>query len=318
MVQVGLCSQYIYNLIRASWVATDSRFTLLNNDMMRIQQHATILLLLLLLRPAPIVARPVWAMPNITKSFRASTGEFTILARHMQGNVNNTKQWTVQEHPVLYPQTPWSRPGLWFFEILQGKGTDVTELPIRNDNLYLEGFANKRGNWFRFEGVEQSVIPPSTLLSFNSTYRGLGYEGWRGLEGMELSREAVERAIGVLANYHPAITPDSVLKSAVATIIVVVIEAARFPYIRNLVNAAWNTSGRLDKRGAFLVVNWRRISCAIHLWNDKGRWEGKEVVELANEYLAITSAEQALAEIWPLLQPTDCSSNYNKHAESEV
>ncbi|CAN6282007.1 unnamed protein product [Urochloa humidicola] len=121
-------------------------------------------------------------------------------------------------------------------------------------------------------------------------------------------------AITTLASYDPATTPLQEIKLALATVQVMVIEAARFRHVRDAVARAWEHGGALDRRSAMLVGNCHRISCAVLIWNAGGgrRWDSKEAVELANaeEGLGIGSAEEALENVGPLLQPQDCSVQY--------
>ncbi|CAN6287324.1 unnamed protein product [Urochloa humidicola] len=121
-------------------------------------------------------------------------------------------------------------------------------------------------------------------------------------------------AITTLSNYNPMITSLQEIKLMVATVQVMVIEAARFVHVRDAVARVWEHGGTLDRRSATLVGNYHRISCAMLIWNggDSWRWDSVEVVELTDheEGLGIGSVEEAPENVGSLLQCHDCSMQY--------
>nr|CAB3498794.1 unnamed protein product [Digitaria exilis] len=227
------------------------------------------------------------------------------------------------DHPVLQDQNLFEKPMYWFMVLYGRLVSQRTELALRCDNLYLNGFSNAAGEWFSFKDAEY-VIPGSTQLNFKANYASLmgngdeeddaprGGEAWKKLIGLELGLRYILDAIEVLADCHRKETPESVLKLAIVRIVVVFIEAQRFPHIRELVRQAWSNpnGGKLDEFGAHLIVNWKDISCALLIWDgsaDKNSWHKISEAKKMKRKLGITTAEEALAAVWPILQSNDCS-----------
>lgn len=236
----------------------------------------------------------------------------------------------VQYHPLLFKQALYGKPSAWLFRTVHGLGVDRFEVCIRLDNLYLSGFTNAKGQWFDFKPNSEYgtyKIPGATTLPFSNDYRHLvGHlkryrsGAWENLVDLDVGKDSMLQAAAIVANYDPSSTPVEDIKLAVAKLVVFLCETQRFPYIWNLVNEAFqetHPTGKLDHRGAQLVVQWARISCALLIWNiDQERWDGKEVDELKvprPQGPGIDSKDDALAAIWPILQATRCSVDYRKY-----
>lgn len=226
------------------------------------------------------------------------------------------------KNPILKKQQLWEAPEFWFVPLLLGRGTKRTGFSFRSDNLYMSAFVNGAGEWFRYLVPDgEYVIEEATPLDFKGNYDSLlddfpekpesGNQAWEKLEGLDLTREAVLNSIDVMDPYNKMTTRARDIKLALVRMIVVFIESQRFPHIRQLVYEAWkNDHGTLDKMGAELVVNWKRTSCAIMIWDasrDKARWDSREAIQLKETGLCITTPESAKANVWPILQSDGCS-----------
>lgn len=226
------------------------------------------------------------------------------------------------KNPILKRQQLWKAPEFWSVPLLLGRGTKRTGFSFRSDNLYMSAFVNGAGEWFRFQVPDgEYEIEEATPLDFFSNYDSLledfakkpgsGNQAWEKLEGLDLGQEDVLDSIDVMDPYNKKTTSAPVIKLALVRIIVVFIESQRFPHIKQLVYEAWkNGHGTLDRKGAELVANWKRTSCAIRIWdasNDKARWDSKEAIQLKKSGLCITTPESAKAEVWPILQSDGCS-----------
>ncbi|KAF8684401.1 hypothetical protein HU200_044294 [Digitaria exilis] len=223
------------------------------------------------------------------------------------------------DHPKLVEQQLEKKPPHWFIPILMGRGNKYTSLSFRSDNLYLSAFTNAKGELFSFklENPLEFVVPGSRVLNFKSNYgdlvadgRAEGEQSWQYLADLRIDYDAVQDSVDVVSEYDPQTTPDRRIKRAVATLIVVFMESQRFPCIRQAVRDAWMSGGgkvKLGQRGAQLVVNWKRISCAVRIWDsmeDKGKWDSTEAKKLKQEPpagLRIATPEEALCTIWPIV-----------------
>jgi hypothetical protein len=56
-----------------------------------------------------------------------------------------------------------------WIELIDSVGQRLVTLAMRSDNIYVTGFANRRGEWFAFNG-EENTIPGSMTLSYMGSY----------------------------------------------------------------------------------------------------------------------------------------------------
>uniref|UniRef100_A0ACD6AD11 Uncharacterized protein n=1 Tax=Avena sativa TaxID=4498 RepID=A0ACD6AD11_AVESA len=146
---------------------------------------------------------------------------------------------------------------------LVDQGTTVT-LRLRTDNLYLLGFRNTAGQWFRFRGSgpipgvdsdEQEQLPVSE-----------GYTGSNSLgsvDGLNLSTEAVGNAIRGLAGYGGGHHKE--LTKWLRTLIVSFIESCRLTGIADTVAAAMGGTERVLNNTHLVnqINSWSSISTAL-------------------------------------------------------
>ncbi|CAN6175245.1 unnamed protein product [Urochloa humidicola] len=266
-----------------------------------------------------------WYKPGTSVSFYVESRPYPSVGDEIKGWIYAQRdQYTDEledypDNPVLKNQFLSRKPANWLLPLLLGRGTARTNLAFRSDNLYLSAFTNGLGERFSFKTEHgEYVIPGSTVLNFKNNYRdlvagGVGTEeqAWQYLIGLEIGRDAVLTAIDTANEYNPQTTPDAVIQRALATLIVVFMEAQRFPYIRQQVVDAWNNGGRLNALGAQMVVNWRRISCALRIWDwemKEGRgnvWDSEEAEEI--KVLNINTPKDARDAIGPVLHSGKCS-----------
>lgn len=275
-----------------------------------------------------------WSTPGSLHEFWTKSESCSKMGDDMKARLTSASQKKVENHPILFdqPQSFRAAPPYWLFETLHGIGMFRTTLAIRADNLYLTGFTNGRGQYFSFKADQYNsyIIPGSIELSFTAHYADLVGDGeggaaWMKLVDLDLSRPAVQDAIKVVCSYHQdrkSAEQIKELKKALATLVVFVCESARFPYIRQRVESAFNTdlddpeteeNRYLGHRGAQLVVQWKRISCAILIWKKENSWNSQEAKELAVERPegpGIATVEEALASVWPILSARGCSVKY--------
>nr|CAB3493787.1 unnamed protein product [Digitaria exilis] len=223
-----------------------------------------------------------WNVPCSTGTFRLQPREFMTVHKKM-------KEWIYEnrykdpkdlegypDHPKLVEQQLEKKPPHWFIPILMGR---VLNFKSNYGDLVADG-------------------------------RAEGEQSWQYLADLRIDYDAVQDSVDVVSEYDPQTTPDRRIKRAVATLIVVFMESQRFPCIRQAVRDAWMSGGgkvKLGQRGAQLVVNWKRISCAVRIWDsmeDKGKWDSTEAKKLKQEPpagLRIATPEEALCTIWPIV-----------------
>lgn len=176
------------------------------------------------------------------------------------------------------------------------------------DNLYLSGFANATGHWHSFS--DESHITDAIPLPFTSSYTDIMGKA-EFLVQLELGQRALEVAMQVVLNYYPGSVDDLVIKRAVATVIVMTSEAARFRSIRDAILAGWETGVHLTDDQANLIVSWTTVSCAL-IMNEQqgGKWDMEEADTLRNK-CHIYSAQQAAKNVNLLIYPSPgrCSSD---------
>lgn len=211
-------------------------------------------------------------------------------------------------HSVLDEQHLGEKPLAWHFTNLIGQSGDSTRLAFRSDNLYLVGFRNKQDKWYTFKD-EDHLIPGSTPLGFRGNYASLGPQetGWKNLVGVQVGRKALMEAADILSNYDPDVTKEEDLKVALLRVLVMIPEAQRFFAVRKLVYNSWENGGVIDEDTAKLVVNWRRVCCALLIWNKtgRGRWDSEEAIELRR--IGVRDPTQALNTVDTMLLPNRCS-----------
>lgn len=274
--------------------------------------------------PPPPPPPTAWTSPGLNCEFKAVYEASSEVSTCLRRWLHTYNTCLVKNHPYLYKQRLSARPKELLFQKLHGIGLEWTNLAIRPDNLYVLGFANGAGTWFRFKTEPNRYeIPGSIPLSFGSSYAellgGVVWPGaWWKLIDLDLSRDAILEAIKVLYTYDPQTTSDDELKKAVTTLVVFVCESTRFPYVQQLIHLAFDQGdgSMMDYRGAKLVVNWKDISCAILIWNmDESTWDSDEAINLGQMMpagLGITNIQEALAEVYPILQAERCSQKYRK------
>lgn len=155
-------------------------------------------------------------------------------------------------------------------------------MAIRQDNLYVAGFTDKKGHWFVFYNkAELNLIPGAATLKFSDTYGGL-VGGFRQLENLYVGRDTTVRAVKEMANFVLSPTEDEgCVARAVAVMAVTFCEALRFKPIMLSIRDSWQHGVGVGLMNG-LVVRWGKMSCAMILSvQNNGRWwQSNEAREL--------------------------------------
>ncbi|XP_010238964.1 60 kDa jasmonate-induced protein [Brachypodium distachyon] len=148
----------------------------------------------------------------------------------------------VKQRSILTKQTGKDKPPPKWIEVeLVGKGGAKPKVAIRRDNVYVFAFSNADGNWYKLTEAKTDVLPDALPLGFEGNYNKL-VGGAANLANLKFGKFSTSSAAVILWN-HGKKKPydDAELKRALATICVVLSEAARMAPMYNAVNDGWET-----------------------------------------------------------------------------
>ncbi|CAD6258098.1 unnamed protein product [Miscanthus lutarioriparius] len=180
-------------------------------------------------------------------------------------------------HPVLPRQRSPHRPARWIHVTLLVRNEGhATTLAIRDDNVYLIGFRNRRGQWYEFGfggGRSARVLPVewnSTFLECDVRYGGI-VGGAMNLVGLGLGRWFARDAVRRLSAYEQAPAGGGVderTRRHLARLIVMVCEAARMiPHFETVLDGWDRCTGAIAERQVHLLWNWKLMSHAVLRWD---------------------------------------------------
>ncbi|KAL6626257.1 hypothetical protein ACP70R_029983 [Stipagrostis hirtigluma subsp. patula] len=281
--------------------------------------------------PRATVASPgpdEWWYPSGDTMFDAGTFRYTEFIWRLLHAASSFSRGRLEDHimimPVLQPgwePGTWERPQAWNMITLLNLTSrrvsdvdtthdDVAHLTIRIDSFSLAGFANRSGTWHAYSD-QHHLITNSVPLDFTADYRDL-VGGYDQLHTLRLGRDATLEALRVVANYvlgqagRDAAAAVDELKRALAVLAITICEAARFPRIRDKIQAGWVDGTYLDETDEGYIANWRTFSCAVRICDKYRRWPPEEGGALY-ELFGIWNCDQAREEIDMLLQANNCS-----------
>lgn len=181
----------------------------------------------------------------------------------------------VMTRPVLAWEQRGRKNYRWMhINILEGR-TRIITLAVRDHNVYLIGFKNKKGDWYEF-GIDKvsnkSLFPDgvsSKFLGCDVSYGSMIGDRKR-LKDVDLRKSSVVEAVHRLSNYAHEDEARASARRDLARLIVVVCEAARMSphYVR--AHRGWQDDAptTLDIKEVAQVVMWKHMSQALLEW----RW----------------------------------------------
>lgn len=203
----------------------------------------------------------------------------------------------IDKHKVLPRQTGSNlQPPEWILTDLTG-WNDVTTIALRIDNLYPVGFTDRNGHWRTFDGYDK-LIPGSTPIGFDGSYQGLG--GRDKLRKLPLSGTIVATAVQKLLDYDPLSAVKQELQQALATLDLVICEAARFTEISAAVSRGWNSVSYISRDD--ILVEWADLSCELLRGWDYSR----EKVRTLEKNLHFKGKDAAYSLLHVLILGKDC------------
>lgn len=255
--------------------------------------------------------RLLWNRPVIrisvnmtSESYKILIGTIRAVLAEVQGSAD------LLNRPRLPQQLLGQPPPSWIVLELIGRGDQRTEIALRSDNLYMVGFKNNAGDWYEFRpGTGARVITNSIELNFGGGYTDLlGKGGRKNLGNYDLSKATLLDAIGTLYNNPSPYISETDLKAAIATIIVMVIEASRINPIRNRIFNSWPMGTRLDNTISKYTVTWAKMSFYILCMSNGRPWTNSGANELAT--MGINTIDSALDNVNIVLWPVNFDQNH--------
>uniref|UniRef100_A0A0D9Z7J7 rRNA N-glycosylase n=1 Tax=Oryza glumipatula TaxID=40148 RepID=A0A0D9Z7J7_9ORYZ len=254
----------------------------------------------------PLRNRHLWANPTVLRFDFVREAYHAILRTFIAFITSTSSMLRVYDIVILKIQRPVSEaPESWNMAHLIGRDGDETMLSMRDDNLYVLGFANRSGDWHAFERHAHLFREDVTPLKINDNYGSLlgGHRGHKDLPRIAHGQQAVLDAIQALSNYDPSTTDDRILGDALATLIVTLPEAVRLRKTRDWQLRGWPTGTHLTSKLADEVVKWRVMTCGLLVSHrNNGWWGGEEARDLygslriANKFGAM---ERVGVMLWP-------------------
>lgn len=180
---------------------------------------------------------------------------YAILTLAVRNSTINFKGYDVLAKQTTHTKQP---PEWILLDLRNRKG--VTTLAKRSDNLYLHGYTDSEVQWYEFaaQGGKQ-LIPGSIIIEgMNGDYDSLG--GIENLVNVPLSKKHLMDAVQVLLDYRYPHTAAGflLLQRALATIVLMGPESARFKFMSDIVEEGWNSDG-------VYITNPKRLVCWKHL-----------------------------------------------------
>ncbi|CAL4897623.1 unnamed protein product [Urochloa decumbens] len=177
---------------------------------------------------------------------------------------------------VLPKQNYPRKPRSWIYiKIELCDGAETTTLAVRDDNVYLIGFENKRGELFEFgfsgtidRRKSRPTLTRSRFLECDVNYGSLLEGGARKFPEMPLGRGFAHMAVSQLSGYSQGQgrIVDKDTRRALAGLMVMVCEATR---MRPLQRAGWQPPYKcykMDRDHVDYIWGWGNMSEALLRW----------------------------------------------------
>ncbi|CAN6374218.1 unnamed protein product [Urochloa humidicola] len=215
---------------------------------------------------------------------------------------------TKVKRPVLAKETGEDKqPPRWIHVKLNGKNGAAPKVAIRSDNAYIIGFTNSQGTWFQLSKSDNEVNlvsknPPPEMAGFDGNYNTLIKPGKKGEPGgvdglprLNLNKFSTADAAGKLWNHKKGAKDDVELKKAIATLAVVLCEAARFTPVYDVINKGWgNDKVSITTKEVGFIKNWGDLSTQLLKWKDKKYTGDADLFDKFPEIIGIKNGKQAL------------------------
>ncbi|KAF8757386.1 hypothetical protein HU200_010903 [Digitaria exilis] len=200
-------------------------------------------------------------------------------------------------------------------------GEAETTLAIAQDDLYLIGFNNSAGNWFKLQAKEDGQgfagLPGSAVLPIKENYADLlgraddAVDAHMYLSTVPLGNLSAIQAVKTLAGYNLD-KPNDELAAALVRFVVMISEAMRFSAIREKISGEqWKQETFITQREASYVIYWGNLTHLLVRWKQKGYWGGKgskerwltNFAKLIREQIGVNDQTDALAIVDFLIRP---------------
>lgn len=196
------------------------------------------------------------------------------------------------EHPALARPRPSQQPPRWIhvkLRVVAGEETSSTTLALRDDQCYGAGFMNQNGVWYDlgqgpwwWHDCDKQLPPEYNSVRLDWDYHlrsdiaQIDYDCISERLGrIRLGKESARAAVRTLSRY-PDVEEREKPMLALAELIIMVCESARFNSIFKSIATRWNKGMVCPKKLYEYTRSWRQISLALLRWKDHGhnsnRW----------------------------------------------
>ncbi|KAL6595521.1 hypothetical protein ACP70R_047861 [Stipagrostis hirtigluma subsp. patula] len=169
-----------------------------------------------------------------------------------------------------------SQPRRWIHIHVVNEDKKLVTLAVRDDNVYLLGFRNKKG-WYQFgrsKETDEPVVNPAVLfLGCDVEYADMvGSSG--DLVNLNLGRSFVNEAVHNLSKYDKKCgdRADKQTRKYLAGLMVIICEAARMDQPYHTVKNGWDNPNRININDDDVeyINNWGHMSGALLCWRNHG------------------------------------------------
>jgi len=192
-----------------------------------------------------------------------------LLASPHSENVDN-------DHPVL-PRQRAKQPARWFHIKLVVRGSDVSPtIAIRDDNVYLKGFKNRKGDWYELTDptecsarmLPHQARPLGCGVSYRSILNVTGQTIFPALQSLTLDQALLMDAAERMWGYEDGtMVADDDARKALAGVIIMICECARMTSHYETVVGGWvNGGARLTRDQIKYLWHWTHMSHALLRW----------------------------------------------------
>jgi len=221
-----------------------------------------------------------------TITYYVDREDYTVFIKKLRGilscHLDNPKQHVRDSRDgsvrhVLPRQRYGRKPQRWIYiKLVLGDGNGAgaeTTLVVRDDNVYLIGFKNKRGELFEFGfsgTIDRSkksmpMLGGSRFLECDVNYGSLLQGGARNFVGMKVDRKFASIAVTRLSVYEQGQggIVDTTTRVVLARLMVMVCEAARMRPLLETLNAKCCC---IDRKHVDYIWGWGDMSEALLRW----------------------------------------------------
>jgi hypothetical protein len=187
--------------------------------------------------------------------------------------------YSTRRHPLLAKPRADQQPARWIHirlqvvEDEQSRETSSTTLVLRDDNVDVMGFRNKKGDWY--ELGYQRMLPEeynSVLLGWGNSYKSMlaarnAEEVVAILTSANLGKTFATHAVRVLSRFDPDRADVNNLRLALVGLMFMVSESAKMNPVHDAIARGWDTgTGFTEQLMTDYVSKYVAMSRRLRQW----------------------------------------------------